>query len=165
MKRKVKPCSNLKNNHEIPWILHKHVPSFILSNHKILFDCFAELKTFTDLPDGIQCVLPYDPDKILQCQLNGAIFNITTSSSNITTTSPENSSTSKNSKTTETLESLSTSRSITLTSAERSTSKNDKTTPMTSSESTESEKTIYTTSKGSTEITTSLTNGVIFLKR
>lgn len=134
-----------------------------MSNHIFHFDCFAELRTFTDLPDGIQCFLPYDPDEILQCQLDGAKFNITTSSSNITTTSLENSSTSEITET-ETLESSSTSQSITSTSPEGSTSKNDKNTPLTS-ESTESEKTIYTTSKGSTDMTPNLTNGVLFLKK
>lgn len=134
-----------------------------MSNHILHFDCFAELRTFTDLPGGIQCFLPYDPDEILQCQLDGAKFNIPTSSSNITTTSLENSSTSEITETTETLESSSTSQSITSTSPEGSTSKNDKNTPLTS-ESTESEKTIYTTSKGSTDMTPNLRNGVLFLK-
>lgn len=125
----------------------------------------AELWTFTDLPDGIQCMLPYYPDEMLQCGLYGAVFNITTPSSEDTTTiSPGNSSTLKHTEATESLESSSTSQSITATSAECSTSKNDKTTPLTSSERTESEKTVFTTSKGSTDMT-SQTNGVIFVKR
>lgn len=48
------------------------------------------------LPDGIQCMLPYNPDEMLQCRLYGAVFNITTpSSENTTTISPGNSSTPK----------------------------------------------------------------------
>lgn len=84
----------------------------------------AELWTFTDLPDGIQCMLPYYPDEMLQCGLYGAVFNITTPSSEDTTTiSPGNSSTLKHTEATESLESSSTSQSITATSAECSTSK------------------------------------------
>lgn len=110
-------------------------------------------------------MLPYYPDEMLQCGLYGAVFNITTPSSEDTTTiSPGNSSTLKHTEATESLESSSTSQSITATSAECSTSKNDKTTALTSIERTESEKTVFTTSKGSTDMT-SQTNGVIFLKR
>lgn len=107
-----------------------------------------------NLPDGIQCMLPYNPDEMLQCGLYGAVFNITTPSSEDTTTiSPGNSSTLKHTEATESLESSSTSQSITATSAECSTSKNDKTTALTSIERTESEKTVFTTSKGSTDMT------------
>lgn len=125
--------------------------------------CFAVLWTVTDLPDGIQCVLPYNPYEILQCQLYGAVFNITTPSSDTTTTSRGISSTPQNTEVTESLERSSTSQSITSTSAEDPMSKNDTTMPLTSSESTESEKNIYTSSNGSTDMTTSQSNGVIFL--
>lgn len=122
-------------------------------------DCFAEMCIVSDLPDGIRCVLQYDPDEILQCILYGAIFNITISP-NITTTSTENSSMSQNTATTE---SSSTSQSITSASVEGSKPNNDKTMHLTSSASTESETTIYTTPKGSTDMTAKITNGMFFL--
>lgn len=118
---------------------------------------------FTDLLDGIQCVLQYYPDEILQCQLDGALFNITSTSPDITTTSPENSSTPQNIKTTESLEGSTTSQNIPSTSPERSTSQNDITTSLTSSEITENEQAIHKTSERSTYMTTNLQNGVIFL--
>lgn len=116
------------------------------------------------LPDGIQCVLPHDPNKLLQCKLYGAVFNITTPSSDIMTTSPGSSQTPQNTEITESLKSSSTLPSITSKSAEGSTSENDKSTSLTSSDGTESDKTIYTMPRGSTDMTTNSTNGVIFLK-
>lgn len=106
-------------------------------------------------------MLQYDPDEVLQCQLDGAIFNFT--SPDVPTTSPENSSTLENNKTTESQESSSTSQNITSTSPKRSTSLNGITTPITSSEITESEQDIHRTSEGSTEMTANIPNGVILL--
>lgn len=92
---------------------------------------------------------------MLQCGLYGAVVNITTPSSEDTTTiSPGNPSTPKNTETTESLESSSTSQSIAATSAESSTSEKDKTTRLASPERTD----------GFTDMTTSQTNGAIFLK-
>lgn len=110
--------------------------------------------------------MPYYPDEMLQCGLYGAVVNITTPSSEDTTTiSPGNSSTPKNTEAIESLVSSSTSQSITATSAESSTSEKDKTTRLASPERTESGITNFTTTKGSTDMTTSQTNGAIFLKR
>lgn len=111
-----------------------------------------------NLPDGIQCVLPYDPNKLLQCKLYGAVFNITTPSSDIMTTSQGSSPTPQNTEITESLKSSSTLPSITSKSAEGSTSENDKSTSLTLSDGTESDKTIYTMPRGSTDMTTSSTN-------
>lgn len=111
-------------------------------------------------------MLPYNPDEMLQCGLYGAVFNITTpSSENTTTISPGNSSTPKNTEAIESLVSSSTSQSITATSAESSTSEKDKTTRLASPERTESGITNFTTTNGFTDMTTSQTNGAIFLKR
>lgn len=126
-------------------------------------DFLQNCELFTDFPDGIQCVLQYYPEEILQCQLDGALFNITSTSPDITTKSPENSSTPQNIKTTESLEGSTTSQNITSTSPERSTSQNDISTSLTSSEITENEQDIHKTSERSTDMTTNLQNGVIFL--
>lgn len=114
----------------------------------------------TELADGIQCVLQYDPDEILQCQLDGAIFNITSTSPDVPTTSPEKSSTLQNNTPTESQEGSSTSQHIFSTSPERSTSLNIKTMPITSSEITESEN---QTSEGSTDMAANLPDGVILI--
>lgn len=101
--------------------------------------------TCKNLPDGIQCMLPYYPGEMLQCGLYGAVVNITTPSPEDTTTiSPGNSSTPKNTEAIESLESSSTSQSITATSAESSTSEKDKTTRLASPERTESGITNFT---------------------
>lgn len=134
----------------------------ISSTSSVLF--FLTVLFFAELSDGIQCVLHYDPDEILQCQLDGAIFNITSTSPNASTTSPENSSTLQKNKTTESQGGSSTSQNITSTSPEQSTSLNSKTTPITSSEITESEHDIQT-SEGSTDMTANQPNGVILLKK
>lgn len=144
--------------------LHKYEPIFILSYINYFFCIvFPNCNSFfAELSDGIQCMLHYDPDEILQCQLDGAIFNITSTSPNASTTSPENSSTLQNNKTTESQGGSSTSQNITSTSPEQSTPLNSKTTPITSSEITESEHDIQT-SEGSTDMTANLPNGVILL--
>lgn len=132
----------------------------ISSTSSVLF--FLTVLFFAELSDGIQCVLHYDPDEILQCQLDGAIFNITSTSPNASTTSPENSPTLQNNKTTESQGGSSTSQNIISTSPEQSTSLNSKPTTITSSEITESEHDIQT-SEGSTDMTANLPNGVILL--
>lgn len=109
-------------------------------------------------------MLQYDPDEILHCQLDGALSNITTQSSDVTPTSSENALTSHNTETTESVEGSSTSQSITSTSPEVSTSQNGITTQLTSSEITESDQDIHKTSQGSTDVTANLLNGVIFIK-
>lgn len=134
----------------------------ISTTSSVLF--FLTVFFFAELSDGIQCLLHHDPDEILQCQLDGAIFHITSTSPNASTTSPENSSTLQNNKTTESQGGSSTSQNITSTSPEQSTSLNSKTTPITSSEITESEHDIQT-SEGSTDMTANLPNGVILLKK
>lgn len=143
-----------------PTFVYSNSPIMIKSNKGIYGICLQR-KCFGDnckkLSDGIQCVLHYDPDEILQCQLDGAIFNITSTSPNASTTSPENSSTLQKNKTTESQGGSSTSQNITSTSPEQSTSLNSKTTPITSSEITESEHDIQT-SEGSTDMTANLPN-------
>lgn len=131
-----------------------------ISTASFVLFCLTVFFLFTELPDGIQCVLQYDPDEIVQCQLDGAIFNITSTSPDAPTTLPENSSTLQNNKPTESQEGSSTSQNITLTVPERSTSLHGITTPITSLEVTESEQDIQT-SEGSTDITANLPNGVI----
>lgn len=155
--------SAIKVTCQNPTFVKSSSPMIIQAYHGDQYgSCLPQMcvdSTCKNLPDGIQCMLPYNPDEMLQCRLYGAVINITTpSSENTTTISPGNSSTPKNTEATESLESSSTSQSITATSAESSTSKKDKTTPLTSSERTESEKTIFTTTKGSTDMTTSQTN-------
>lgn len=146
-----------------PTFIYSNSPIMITSN-KVIYGSCLQRNCFGDkckkLADGIQCVLQYDPDEILQCQLDGAIFNITSTSPDVPTTSPEKSSTLQNNTPTESQEGSSTSQHIFSTSPERSTSLNIKTMPIMSSEITESEN---QTSEGSTDMAANLPDGVILI--
>lgn len=107
--------------------------------------------TCKSIPDGIQCVLQYHPDEILQCTLFGAIFNLSSPISNIKPTSPEHSPTSQHKETTESVDSSTNLQSITWSSPDGSPSHDDKSTSMTSSETTENGRDISSTSEGSTD--------------